>query len=179
MSMLDRIRGFFRRKPKEPVLEEMKFRKYEDFYGHFSMFYPEKWRYDPPVVVDEGAYAVVFHSNKSRANFRVEVQTILPLKFDFRAHAKGEIEKPSAGVVSKACKSKFGKHPCFRTDYEYESDGRRFIGRKMLFYTGDRVFSIFYTYPVEEENLVKTFQYMADSLVIRPAKTKIFKRPLP
>lgn len=179
MSIVESIKGFFRRKPKEPVLEDVKFSNYVDFHGHFTIFYPVKWKYDPPVVVDQGMYAVVFHSDKSQASFRVEVSTILPLEFDLRKYAKNEIEKPSAGVVAKAYKSKFANYPCYQADYEYESGGRTFIGKKMIFYTGDRVFSIFYTCPAEEAvNLKKIFSYMADSIMIRPAKTKIFKRPL-
>ena len=179
MSIKDSIMNIFRKKPREPSLEEVKFKRYEDYYGHFSIFHPKKWKYDPSVVIDEGAYAVVFHSNKSEALFRIGVETILPLKFDFAKYAKEEIEKPSSGMVSKACRAKFRKYPCYKTDYKYESEGKRYRGEKLIFYTGDRVFSIFYTYPAEEKNLRKIFKYMAESLQINPAKTKIFKSPLP
>lgn len=180
MSILDSIKNLFSKKPKEPEFEGVKFKNYEDYYGHFSIFYPKEWRYDPSVVVDEGGYAVVFHSNKTDSNFRVGVETILPLKFDFRKYAKKEIEKPSAGIVSKACKSKFRKYPCYGTNYEYEGGGKKFSGKKMIFYTGDRIFTIFYTYPEEEKkNIDKIFKYMTESLIIHPAKTKIFKGALP
>jgi hypothetical protein len=174
MSILD----FF--KKKEPEFEDVKFKDYRDYYGHFHMFYPKDWKYDPPVVVDKGGYAVVFHSDKTNSQLRVGVETILPLRFDFGRYAKDEIEKSSAGIVSKAHKSKFGKYVCFRTDYEYESEGKEFIGAKILFYTGDRVFSVFYTYPKEErKNIEKILKYMAESIVVHPAKTKIFKSPRP
>jgi len=177
MSIDDGIKEFLGKKLREPELKKIKFEVYKDYYGHFSMFYPKDWKYDPPIVVDQGSYAVVFHSNKSRATFRVEVSTILPLKFDFKKYAKDEIEGPSAGVISKACKSKFREYSCFSTNYEYESE-EKFIGEKIIFYTGDRIFSIFYTYPEKEgKNLKKVFKYMMESLIINPAKTKIFKRP--
>ncbi len=180
MSISEKIKNFFRKKPKEPEFENVKFQNYKDYYGHFSIFYPKDWKYDPPIVMDEGGYAIVFHSNKTSSQFRVGVETVLPLKFDFSKYAKEEIEKSSAGIVSKARKSKFREHQCFRTDYEYESEGKNFLGEKLLFYTGDRVFSIFYTYPEEErKNIEKILKYMAESLIIHPAKTKIFKRPRP
>ncbi len=179
MSVLDSIRRFFRKKPREPEFDKVKFRKYDDYYGHFSVLYPKDWWYDPSVVVDEGGYAVVFHSNRSKSNFRIGVETVLPLKFDFRGYAKKEIEGPSSGIVSKACSSRFRKYRCYRTDYVYESGGEKFVGERIIFYTGDRVFSIFYTHPAEEKNLKKTIEYMIESIAIRPAKTKIFKRPLP
>ncbi len=178
MGIKEKIKKLFGKKPKEPEFDDVKFTNYNDYYGHFSVFYPKGWKYDPSVVIDEGGYAVVFHSNKSESHFRIGVETILPLKFDFRKYAKEEIEKSSAGIVSKACKSEFGKYQCFKTRYGYESEGKKYRGKKLLFYTGDRVFLIFYTYPEEEKkNIEKIFKYMAESLIIHPAKTKIFKRP--
>ncbi len=173
MSILD----FFRK--KEPEFESVKFENYEDCYGHFSVFYPKGWKYDPSVVVESGGYAVVFHSDKTQSQFRIGVETILPLEFDFRKYAKNEIEKSSAGIVSKARKSKFRGYECYRTDYEYESEGAGYRGEKLIFYTGDRVFSVFYTHPVKEKNIGKILKYMIESIKINPAKTKIFKSPRP
>ncbi|NYZ77127.1 hypothetical protein H0O02_02310 [Candidatus Micrarchaeota archaeon] len=179
MSILDGIRTMLGRKAAEPEFDKMHFKNYDDFYGHFSMFYPKDWSYDPPVVIDEGGYAVVFHSGKSRSQFRVGVETILPMEFNFRKYAKNEIESSSSGMVAKACSSKFGKHPCFTAAYEYESEGRKYVGKRILIYTGERIFSIFYTHPADEKSLEGIFLYMTDSLAIRSAKTKIFKRARP
>jgi len=173
MSILDKIFG---KKSKEPEFIDIKFKIYRDFYDNYTIEYPEKWKYDPPVIIDEGAYAVVFHSNKSHAHFRLGVESTLPPKFDLKAYAVKEIEDPSAGVFSKACKSRFRKYRCFETNYEYEHEGGKYKGEKMIFETEDKVFSIFYTYPEKErEKLKKVFNYMSKSLVIKPSKTKIFK----
>ncbi len=173
MSILDR---FFMKKSKEPEFADIKFRLYRDFYDNFTIEYPEKWKYDPPVIMDGGSYAVVFHSNKSNAHFRLGVESILPMKFELKKYAVKEIEDPSAGVFSKACKSKFRKYKCFETDYLYEHEGNNYIGEKKIFQTEDKVFSIFYTYPKKEkEKLKKVFNYMSKTLVIKPSKTKIFK----
>ncbi|GEM_PF-1031398 len=176
-SLLDAVKNIFKYKQREPEFEKTHFKNYDDFYGHFSIFYPKDWKYDPPVVVDEGGYAVVFHSKRSNSQIRIGVETIIPLKFNFKKYAKNEIESSSSGMIAKACPSKFMGYPCFTATYWYENKGRTFAGKRFIFYTGDRIFSIFYTYPAEEKNLEKTFSYICDSLIILPAKTKIFKRP--
>ena len=173
MSILDFLRK------KEPKFEDIKFENYNDYHGHFSVFYPKGWKYDPPVVIENGGYAVVFHSNKTQSQFRIGVETILPLKFDFEKYAKKEIEQSSAGIVSKAKNSKFREYECYNTDYEYESEGRPYKGEQLIFYTGDRIFSVFYTYPKTGENIEKILRYMLESIRINPAKTKIFKSHLP
>jgi len=176
MSIIDRLLG---RKKAEAEFYKVKFKTYSDFYGNFAVDYPKEWKYDPSVIIDEDSYAVVFHSGKTEAHFRVGVDFNLPVKFDLKEHAKKEIEDPSAGVYSKACKSKFRKYKCFETDYEYEHEGKAYIGEKKIFQTEDKVFSVFYTYPADEkENMRKIFNHMVKSLVIYPSKTKLFKRAL-
>ena len=171
MSVIDSILG---KKSKEPEFIDVKFKLYRDFYDNFTIEYPEDWKYDPSVIMDAGGYAVVFHSNKSYAHFRLGVETVMPL--DLKEYAVKEIEDPSAGVFSKACKTKFRKYRCFETDYIYEHDGNEYVGEKKIFQSEDKVFSIFYTYPEKErEKLKKVFNYMSKSLVIKPSKTKIFK----
>lgn len=177
MGITNRITNLFKRKPREPEFNKVCFNKYEDFYGNFSIFYPKDWRYDPSVIVDNGAYAIVFHSKRSRTQFRLGVETVLPLKFDFRKYAKKEIESSSSGMIATAKSTKFREYPCFTAIYEYESDGKKFLGKRLIFYTENRIFSIFYTYPQEEDCLEAVFDYMKDSVTINPAKTKIFKRP--
>jgi len=164
--------SFFSR--NEPDFEDTRFEKFEDSLQNFLFFYPGHWKFEETTAIIEGEYTINFHSRKSDTHLSIDVKTRLPAGFDekkFIKSAKDEIENPSAGVISKACKGKFGEHRCMATDYIYSKGNMQFRGEKTIFFTGDRVFSLFFTCPVSQyDRLKKTFAYVKDSFTIKPKK---------
>jgi len=158
----------------EPDFEGTKFEKFEDLLQNFLIFYPQHWKFEETTAVIEGEYAINFHSSKSDTHLSIDIKTRLPVGFDekkFVKSAKDEIEKPSAGVISKACKGKFGKYCCVATDYRFSKGNKEFRGEKTIFFTGDRIFSLFFVCPVSQyDKLKKTFEYVKDSFTVKPQK---------
>jgi len=158
----------------EPDFESIKFKKFEDSLQNFLVFYPEHWKFEDTTAIIDGEYTINFHSGKSDTHLIIDVKTRIPAGFNekkFVKSARDEIEKPSAGIVSKACKKKFGKYCSVATEYTYSKGNTEFRGEKTIFYTGDRVFSLFFICPVKEyDKLKKTFEYVKDSFTIKPKK---------
>lgn len=159
---------------EEPDFEHTEFQRFDDSLQNFMIFYPSHWRYDKTTAVIDGEYTIYFRSGKTGTTLSISVKTTLPLGFDvkkFRESAKDEIEKPSAGVVSKACAGKFKEQSCMSTDYIYSRGSSKFRGEKIIFFTGDRVFSILFICPVSQyDKLKKTFEYVKDSFTVKPKK---------
>lgn len=171
MSIQDLI-SFFSR--EEPDFEHTKFERFEDSLQNFFLFYPEHWKFEQTTAVVDGEYTINFHSGKTDTTLRVSVKTRLPAGFDdkkFKKSAKDEIEKPSAGIISKARSGKFREYPSVSTDYTYSKGNTSFRGEKIIFYTGGRVFSLFFICPVSQyDKLKKTFEYVKDSFIVKPKK---------
>jgi hypothetical protein len=164
--------------PSEPDFEHCEFEKFEDSLENFQIFYPSHWFYEKETAVIEGSYAIIFHSKCSPATMRIEVSMILPQPFgekEFVKYAKNEIEKPTAGILSKARKTNLKNLPCVKTDYLFSDGKNKMYGEKIFIFAGDRVFNIFFIcFEKDRERLKKIFSYILDSLVIKPRKKLIF-----
>jgi hypothetical protein len=172
MSLLNGLKELFSR--EEPDFEHTNFEKFEDSLQNFQMFYPCHWKYEKNTAIIEGAYAINFSSTKSRATLRVEVDTRLPFGFSskkFEQYAKDEIEKPTAGIISTACKMNLTPYECMGTKYEFTDGSNHMHGEKILFYTGDRIFSLLLIcHAADYDRLKKTFAYVVDSFKVKPKK---------
>ncbi|MEM4166670.1 MAG: hypothetical protein QXX68_03270 [Candidatus Pacearchaeota archaeon] len=172
MNLFKKIICFL--KPFEPPFEKTEFEKFEDALLNFQIFYPKHWSYEKETAVIDGAYAIIFHSTTSPASLRIEVNTKIPKcysKKDFRKYAKNEIEKPTAGVIANAKEQRINNYECIQTEYFFYDRGRKFYGKKIFIFVKDRIFSLFFICDEENhKNLKKTFDYIVDSLVIKPKK---------
>ncbi|MEM4359632.1 MAG: hypothetical protein QXT45_03820 [Candidatus Bilamarchaeaceae archaeon] len=171
MSVLSFFRRFL---PNEPAFENTDFREFEDSLHNFMMFYPKHWKFEKTTAIVEGAYNIIFDSSKSDTSLCISVDMRPPYAFTekkFLAFAKREIEKPSAGIVTTAKRSRFKSYPAMTTTYTFLKGQTEMFGERIIFYTGDRIFSILFLCPLSQhDKLKKTFEYIKDSITIKPKK---------
>ena len=154
--LIDKIKDFFKKKP-------LKFVKFRDPLGNFEMFYPETWKFDQDVAVDDGKYAISFESGQNRFNIFVDFK--LPESFSFTKYAKAELEGPSSGVISTIKKSKFRGLPAFKREYCYQDSGKEHLVKGIMFYTGKKVYSLTWFAVCDAPQDV--FEHMIKSLIVR------------
>ncbi len=154
MGILDFI---FNKKP-------LKYAKFRDSLGNFSIDYPEEWKFDKDIAVVDGQYTNSFHWKD--CSFTVSVDARIPEGFHFWRYAKAEFESPSAGIYAKAVKSEFRGMPAYTREYVYRSGNRDYFGGGVVFFTGRLVLVINWTAPQSKKcGMDIIFGHMLDSLV--------------
>lgn len=139
--------------------------RFQDPLGDFEISYPKDWRYDRDIAVVDGKYSVSFES--SEATFTINVDTSIPVKFDFRRFAKKELEGPESGIYAKMEKAQFRKMPAYKRGYSFCSGGKDYFGGGLMFFTGKAVFSISWSAPCrKEEEYQAIFDHMVGSIAL-------------
>jgi hypothetical protein len=145
----------------------VRFWHFRDGMGNFELPVPEGWRYDENVAVVEGKYTISFQSTDGMCQFTVAVDAQLPEKFSFAKYAKGELEGPSSGIIASVRKSRFHGLPAYVRDYHYASGTKKFFGGGLMFSTGNTVFSLSWSAPVERQTVMDAvFSHMKKSIVL-------------
>jgi hypothetical protein len=156
----DKILSFLGKK-KEPV-----YRRFRDPLGNFEIFYPAGWKYDQDMAVVDGKYSICFEGRES--HFTISVDASLPEGFSFAAHAKKELESPSAGIIADVVKGRFHGMPAYSREFHYDSGGKTYFGGGQMFFTGSIVFSLSWSAPErKKEEFEKIFGHMLGSLSVR------------
>jgi hypothetical protein len=158
-------------KKTEPEHAKTDFASFSDSLGNFEVFYPKHWKYDENTAVVDSCYAINFVSDKTKTSMRIEVDMKLPVGFDkkkFMKYAKDEIEKPTAGVLSKAYAKTLGIYDCVETAYEFKEGNTIMHGEKTIIFASNKVYSIMFICPMSEyDRLKNTFKYVLDSFVAK------------
>lgn len=160
----DRILSILGKK-KEPI-----YRRFSDPLGNFEIFYPSDWKFDQDIAVVDGKYSICFEGRES--HLTISVDASLPEGFSFAAHAKKELESPSAGIIADIVKCRFHGMPAYSREYHYDSGGKTFFGGGQMFFTGNAVFSVSWSAPERKQaELEKIFGHMLGSLAVRQGMT--------
>jgi hypothetical protein len=145
-----------------------RFLKFRDGMGNFELFYPKGWKYDEDIAVVDGKYTISFQSRDGLEQFTVSVDVQLPERFRFDRYAKAELESPTSGIYTPVKKTRFRDMPAYARGYSYTSDGRRYFGGGVMFFTGQAVFSVSWGAPESrKETLDAVFGHMLKTLSVR------------
>jgi len=170
-SRIKRLFGFERKKTR--------FSRFIDSSGNFEMDYPEGWKYDHDIAIEDGKYTVSFSSPDSHAAFVISVDASLPQDFKFPGYARNELESPSAGIYAKAVRCRFHKMPAYEREYCYVSGGKAYCGGGMMFHANQAVFSMLWNcLQSTKKETGRIFSRMMDSFVVRQGfRIKKYSKP--
>jgi hypothetical protein len=141
------------------------FTRFTDPLANFDIFYPKRWRFDRDVAVVDGKYSISFEGGDSR--FSVSVDVSIPAGFDFDSYAKKELESPTSGIIATVRKKMFRGMPAYKREFSYSSGSKDFFGGGLMFFTGDSVFSLYWTAPKKDkEKQEAIFEHMVQRLSI-------------
>jgi hypothetical protein len=148
--------------------KKTRFSRFIDSSGNFEMDYPDGWKYDPNIAIEDGKYTVSFASPDSQSTFTISVDGNLPAGFEFPKYARNELESPSAGIYAKAVRCRFHKMPAYGREYCYISGGRGYCGGGMMFHANQAVFSMLWNCPqYMKKETGRIFSHMMDSFVVK------------
>ncbi|HSB47479.1 MAG TPA: hypothetical protein VLD37_05675 [Candidatus Bilamarchaeum sp.] len=144
------------------------FQLFRDNLGNFEIFYPNGWKFDEDIAIEDGKYTISFQSGDGRSQFTVAVDAKLPDRFDFAKYAKDELESPTSGIYAPPKKTKFRKMNAYSREFAYLSGGRKYFGGGLMFLSGREVFSLNWTAPESDREFAgKIFSHMLESLVLK------------
>ncbi|MBI5227257.1 hypothetical protein HY988_01595 [Candidatus Micrarchaeota archaeon] len=144
---------------------------FRDPIGRFAIPYPLGWKFDPDILVVDGEYCVSFQSPNGQGLFSITANGSLDKKFNFESYVKTEFIGPHSGMHGELKKEKFKETTCYRKEYIYESEGRKYFGGEKVF-VKDHVLYLLTYHALENKKaeMTKIFEYLMNNLIIRTRK---------